>query len=237
MSRKRKYSVEIMLSVIQQYLNGEKSVVNITEELDVSKSTVRKWIQQYDKYGENYFINTKHNSTYTKEFKEMVIIEYLEGLGSAAQLSIKHNIRSELSILSWVKKYNRLEVITDYNPMGEVYMSKVRKTTKEEKIEIVKYCISNNYDYKGSADLYGVSYARIYDWVKKYNINNEDGLTDNRGRKKVEFELSELDKLQREVTVLKYQLNQKEMETTLLKKVKEIEGRGFYQDLNKKRST
>ena len=44
-----------------------------------------------------------------------------------------------------------------------------RKTTFEERLEIVNYVLANDNDYKGAADKYSVPYANVYNWVKKYN--------------------------------------------------------------------
>ena len=98
-----------------------------------------------------------------------------------------------------------------------------RKTTFEERKEIVNYCISHNRDYKNTAAKHGVSYSQVYSWVKKYDANGEDGLTDRRGRRKTDDEVNELERLRRENLRLKRQLEEKDMVVELLKKVKEYE--------------
>ena len=70
---------------------------------------------------------------------------------------------------------------------------KSRKTTLEERLEIVKYVLDNNNDYKGAADYYNVPYANVYNWVKKYLSSGEDGLSDKRGRPS-DKEIQELNK-------------------------------------------
>ena len=57
-------------------------------------------------------------------------------------------------------------------------MADTLKVSKEKKIEIIKYCIDHNHDYKGTAEFYGGNYAQIYNWVKKYESNGEDALED-----------------------------------------------------------
>lgn len=52
-----------------------------------------------------------------------------------------------------------------------------RKTTIEERREIVKYCIEHNRNYKETANIYDVSYSQVYSWVKKYDANGEEALT------------------------------------------------------------
>jgi transposase len=102
-----------------------------------------------------------------------------------------------------------------------------RKTTKDERIEIVTYCIKHERDYKGTVEKYDVSYSQVYSWVKKYNMNGEDGLGDKRGRHKSDEEVDELEKLRRENKRLKRQLEEKDMAVELLKKVQEFERRRF----------
>ena len=98
-----------------------------------------------------------------------------------------------------------------------------RKTTFEERKEIVDYCINHNRDYKNTAAKYDVSYNQAYSWVKKYTANGESGLTDKRGRHKADDEVDELERLRRENLRLKRQLEEKDMAVELLKKAKEFE--------------
>ena len=83
--------------------------------------------------------------------------------------------------------------IKEYKPLGGVYDMKARKTTLEEKIEIVNFCIENNYNYKLSANKYKVNYSQIYNWVKRYEEFGAQGLEDNRGRRKIVSKLTEED--------------------------------------------
>lgn len=112
-----------------------------------------------------------------------------------------------------------------------------RKTTIEERREIVQYCLEHNKEYKLAAEAFGVSYTQVYQWVKKYEEQGEEGLTDKRGKRKEEAQLSELEKLQRENERLKRQLELKERENYVLKKLKEIEGRWDAREYVKKQST
>lgn len=57
----------------------------------------------------------------------------------------------------------------DYDPKKEVYMTEARRTSIEERKEIVDYCLKHNRDYKESASIYDVSYSQVYSWVKKYD--------------------------------------------------------------------
>ena len=90
--------------------------------------------------------------------------------------------------------------------------------------EIVDYCINHNRNYKNTAAKFDVSYSQVYSWVKKYDTDGADGLTDRRGCHKTDAEVDELERLKRENLRLKRQLEEKDMVVELLKKVKEFEG-------------
>ena len=136
------------------------------------------------------------------------------------------NISSRSVLQRWIKKYNANMELKDYDPKREVYMADAkRKTTLEERKEIVEYCISHGRDYKNTAALYDVSYSQVYTWVKKYVADGEAGLTDRRGHHKTDEEVDELELLRRENLRLKRQLEERDMLVELLKKVKEFEGR------------
>ena len=98
-----------------------------------------------------------------------------------------------------------------------------RKTTLEERKEIVNYCIKHHRNYKETARIYDVSYSQVYSWVKKFDNEGEDSLVDKRGCHKKDDEVGELERLRRENIRLKRQLEEKDMLTELLKKVQEFE--------------
>ena len=47
-------------------------------------------------------------------------------------------------------------------------MVKSRKVNKEERIEIIKYCLEHDMDYKITAKLFETTYANVFNQVKKY---------------------------------------------------------------------
>ena len=97
----------------------------------------------------------------------------------------------------WIIKYNNLEELRDYNPKPEVYMKdRSRKTTYEERIEIVNYCLEHGKNYKDAAELFNVSYTQVYQWVNKYKEDGKEGLTDKRGKRKKEV-LKKVQELER----------------------------------------
>ena len=112
-------------------------------------------------------------------------------------------------------------------PFNNVYRMKSRKTTQEERIEIVNYCLNHNKDYKLTAKVFSVPYANIYSWVQKYLKEGKDGLGDRRGHHKSDDEVDEITLLKRQLERVERERDIAQMENRLLKKVEEIERRRF----------
>jgi len=223
MSRKFRFTPDEKEKAVVDYIEGNKSRAQICEELCISTRTIQDWAALYKKYGVWGFTRKTKNNSYSKEFKVKVVEEYIKGEGSSIDLGIKYDISSGL-LRRWIRMYNSDMELKDYDPQQEVYMAEARrKTTLEERKEIVDYCINHNYDYKNTAAKFDVSYSQVYSWVKKYDANGESGLTDRRGRRKKDDEVDELERLRRENLRLKHQLEEKDMVVELLKKVKEFE--------------
>lgn len=141
-------------------------------------------------------------------------------------LAVKYNVPSHPRILSWVHLYNANMELKDYLPASEVYMADSRrKTSIQERLEIVLYCIEHDLNYKKAARVFNVSYSQVYAWVGKYQADGETGLQDRRGHHKTDHDVDELERLKRENFRLKRELKEKDMLTELLKKVKEFEGK------------
>lgn len=221
---KSKWSAEFRAKVSQEYLDGKGSTYYLANKYHIGRTTIQKWIAAYKTHGINAFIGGPGNASYTSEFKTMCVEEVISGYGSSVDIGAKYKVHPSV-LESWIKMYNANRELKDYDPKREVYMAEARrKTTIEERKEIVVYCIEHNRDYKGTAALYDVSYSQVYSWVKKYDDTGEDGLTDRRGRRKTDDEVDELERLRRENLRLKRQLEEKDMVVELLKKVKEFEG-------------
>ena len=176
MGRKNKYSKEIKIKVVKEYIKGIKSLGNIAYDLGCHKETVRGWVMMYKEYGADIFDDKPDNQSYTKEFKEKVVKEYLDGKGSIADLKTKYKIFGYNTLRSWILKYNNDIILTDYKPIIEVYTMKSRKVSYEERIKIVNYCLANNHDYKGAAVKYNVPYSQVYTWTSKVKQNGYESL-------------------------------------------------------------
>lgn len=221
---KSKHSPKYRAIVSQEYLDGKGSYYYLADKYHIARSTIKKWVDAYRIHGINAFISPPGNNSYSKEFKINCVENVLSRKDSSLDIAAKFNIQPAV-LDNWIKLYNANRELKDYFPKREVYMAEARrKTTIEERKEIVEYCIKHECNYKDTASLYEVSYSQVYSWVKKYDAHGEDALLDKRGRHKTDDDVDELERLRRENIRLKRQLKEKDMLTELLKKVKEFEG-------------
>mgnify|MGYP001738356077 FL=1 len=222
MSRRERFSPYEKEQACLDYINGNRSRSEICNFLHISTRTIQDWAAIYKKYGILGFTKKTKNRSYSKEFKMELVKKYISGEASSVDLAHQYDISSGL-LRNWIRMYNANIELKDYNPKQEVYMAKARrKTTIDERKEIVNYCIEHNRNYKETAALYNVSYSQVYSWMKKYDSDGEEGLIDKRGRHKLDDEVDELERLRRENVRLKRQLEEKDMTVELLKKVKEF---------------
>lgn len=225
MSRKAKVSTEIKVQAVEEYLNGIKSLSEIGNELNVYKTSVVAWVRKYRTFGKDGLINKTYNTYYPEQVKTLAVIDYLDGKGSLDDICIKYKISSAGILQQWIKKYNSHKISKSHSNKGDKIMTTGRKTTYEERIEIVSFCIANANDYNLAASKFNVSYQQVYTWVKKYNKDSYNALVDRRGKNKLFEELSESEKLSAQLKLLEAENRRLKMENDFLKKLEEIERR------------
>ena len=219
-------SIQIKIKACKDYENGIGSIRDIAKGIGVGKSTVHRWYLRYTNHGADAF-NKPNKASYSKEFKSSLIKEHSEGKDSIMTLASKYNLH-DATLYSWINKwYNGVDV-RDYDPKGDVHTMKSRKTTFEERLEIVKWVIENDMGYKYAAEKYSVNYALVYKWTQKYINDGPESLRyGKRGPKpKTEIDesnLTEIDKLKLELEKEKLLRQRRELELEVLKKKEELE--------------
>ena len=170
---------------------------------------------------------THKNKKYSAELKRQAVQTYLNGKGSLREICKKYEISDHHVLRQWIMWYNgHREFKERTSAKGEIYMTKGRKTTQEERAEIVAFCIEHNKDYGLTVETYNVSYQQIYAWVRKYEEGGVDKLKDNRGRSKPVEEMTEVEKLKAEMKILEAKNRQLEIENDFIKKLQELKGGG-----------
>ena len=170
---------------------------------------------------------THKKKRYSRELKIQAVQSYQNGEGSLRAVCKKYGIKDNKTLREWIMWYNGHKEFKERSAAkGEIYMTKGRKTTQEERAEIVAFCIEHNKDYGLTVETYNVSYQQVYAWVRKYEEGGVDKLRDNRGRTKPVEEMTEIEKLKAEMKILEAKNRQLEIENEFIKKLQELIGGG-----------
>lgn len=169
----------------------------------------------------------RKNKRYSRELKIEAVKWYLAGNGSMVETCKKFGILRHKQLQDWILWYNGQKRMREHSrAKGDIYMAKGRKTTQEERAEIVAFCIEHNKDYGLTVETYHVSYQQIYAWVRKYEEGGVAALQDNRGRTKPQEEMTEVERLRAEMRILEARNRQLEIENAFIKKLQELRGGG-----------
>ena len=82
-------------------------------------------------------------------------------------------------------------------------MTKGRKTTFDERVEIVQYCIAHDRNYAETAAKFGVSYQQARSYIINYKAGGVNTLQDRHDRSKPIEKITELEKLRAENKILR----------------------------------
>ncbi|PZD94488.1 IS3 family transposase [Paenibacillus sambharensis] len=206
------------LAILQEIEAGHIGVRATVKKYGIAMSTLANWQRRYRLYGTEGLEVRKHNRSYSEELKHQAVKDYLEGKLSQNQVIDKYGIACRALLFNWIKKYtghSSLKACTG----GTTAMTKGRKTTWQERIDIVLYCLANGQDYTKTAMQFQVSYQQVYGWVRKYAEGGQDALQDGRGRAKAPEELTEVDEQKYAMKKLEYEIERLRAEKCFLKKV------------------
>lgn len=222
--RKTKVSAEEKLNTVLAILDGAESLSQAALRLSVHFSTIQGWIGNFKGNGSEAFVQTG-NKYYSRRTKVQAVLAYLNGEGSLLNICERFNIKSTKQLQQWIKKYNSHEELNASGSGGSLIMTKGRKTTFDERVEIVQYCIAHDHNYSETAEKYHISYHQARNYTVKYEAGGVEALQDKRGKRKPENELTEVEKLRAELKLERTLREQAEMEASFLKKLAEIERR------------
>ena len=221
---KSRFTDEERIRIVEAYINNEMGWDQIIYTYSIANSTLENWIRKYRQFGAGGLVNNNGYGFYSAETKNAAVEAYLNGVGSQEEICRMYKIKDRKSLRQWIQVYNsHKELAPRRKRRSEIFMTKGRDTTYEERIEIVSYYIEHDRDYAAVIEKYGVSYPQIYSWVRKYKENGPAGLVDKRGRRKLESEMTELEKLRAENRILEAKNKHLETENAVLKKLEAIE--------------
>ena len=234
---KIKFDLETKIKACKEYEKGNKSFVEIGEEINAGDTTVSYWYAKYKEKGPDSLKAKTSKGSFSKEFKMNIVNEYLTGNYSYQQLGHKYDI-SHSTVSKWVNMwYNGIE-LKDIKQKREDNSMK----TYKERIEIVKWVLNNNKNYKKAAEKYNLNYALIYKWTQTFLKEGEEGLKyKKRGPKfKTKIDpgkLTDTEKLKYELEKEKELRKRLELELEILKKKEAVEKELYTQNYVKKLNT
>ena len=141
--------------------------MRLPKRLSVTPPSVRAWIGSYKGNGIDAFTHTK-NKHYSHECKAQAVTAYLNQEGSLTVICQRFGLRSSTQLRTWIKRYNSHEELKASGTGGFSIMTKGRKTTFDERVEIVQYCIAHDHNYAETAVTYDVSYQQARSYTLKY---------------------------------------------------------------------
>ncbi|MGZ7253870.1 transposase, partial [Streptococcus pyogenes] len=139
--------------------------------------TVIDWMMKYQTNGIEGLKESHTWKKYSSDLKKSAVEDYLDGKGSTNTICQKYGISSTYVLRSWIKRYTSGKELTATSK-GGTRMRQGRKTTLEERVEIVNFTIAHKKDYRSAMEKYGVSYQQVYSWVKKFDKQGSQGLVD-----------------------------------------------------------
>jgi len=192
---------------------------------NVYHTTIMEWKHKYDKYGLEGLKESTTWKKYSKELKLAAIKDCLSGKYSIREVARMYDISDSSVLRKWIRKYNSHSEIKDTSQGRTSSMTKGRKTTWDERVQIVLDCLGNGKDYQYTSETYEVSYQQVYLWVKKYEDGGDEALKDKRGSKKEQTELTQEEIFQLRMKKLERENERLRAENLFLKKLEEIERR------------
>lgn len=219
-----KFSPEEKILIVKKVIAGKYSINSLAASYSLNQTTLENWVRNYQSIGSDAFY-TKGWTNRTTDAKEAAVLDYISGNGSLREICKKYKISDTKTLRNWILKYNGHEKLKASGTGGSNNMTRGRKTTFEERVEIVQYCIANNHNYAETSEKYQVSYQQARNYTVKYESGGVEALQDNRGKRKPENEMSELEQLRAENRILKAEKERAEMEVSFIKKLEEIERR------------
>lgn len=219
----RHRSFEEKIQIVEYYLkNGDMETT--AQLFDVHVRTIQHWLLMYQEKGPEALKVSRQHNTYSTDFKVMIANEYLNTEIRKRELARKYNIPSHETVRKWIVEYTEGKKLK--STFGGTYaMTKSRKTTYEERLEIAQYHEAHDISIRELSELFEVSYQQAYQYVKKYEAAGQYGLEDRRGRRKPDSALTETDKLKRELEIERRKLKKMEVENAFLKKLEALERR------------
>ena len=218
----QKYTPNQKVKTVQEFLESNMPRQTFAKTKGIPPSTFKEWCRIYKVYGTRGLLNVKTLSYYSYETKINAVKAYKNGEGSLNDICEKFGVKSSKQLRYWLIQYNNDKNLTA-TPVGKKVIQITRKTTLEERIEVVEYVTNHKHSYAEASEHFKVSYQQARMWVLKARNVGYSALVDNRGKNKKKKQMSEVDELKLEIRQLKSELNRRDAIEAFEKKWNEIQ--------------
>lgn len=142
MSKKKSLTSEERVAAVQEYLDGKGGYKAIARKYNIGATTMKRMVCRAKTEGIESVAKASPYRHYTNEIKEAAVEDYLNGKGSLTEICIKYKISTDIVLRRWISWYNNGKRFKEHKRSERgLAMNKGRKTTQEERAEIVAFCI------------------------------------------------------------------------------------------------
>ena len=100
-----KYSYEFKKKIVDAYLRGEGSYEYLSSVYGPQKRDIRKWVRNYQSFGDECLMRSRQQKNYSFEKKLSVVELYLTNEISYQELAIQEGITNPSLIAAWVRRF------------------------------------------------------------------------------------------------------------------------------------
>ena len=219
MSKRVKFTPEQKMFLVLKFRELNISLSEFCRQFNVERTAIHRWSIKYDNEGFNALKEKTKNIKYSSHTLINSVYDYLSGKFSMLEIVKKYNLSGDSVLRNWLKWYNTPK----WYIKVEEFMAR-EKISKDKKIELVLQYVNKEQTAKEIAIKNNISEGQLRDWARKYKKHGEQKLTDKRGIRKEEAELSEKEILERKNKELEEKNKRLEAELLLIKKLIELEG-------------
>lgn len=219
----KKYTAEEKLKNILEFEKTDISLEKFSKSKEIHPTTFRGWLRSYENFGKDG-LTRRPSQKYSYETKLEAVKAYLDHEGTQNEIVVRFGLRSAKTLRNWLVQYNNDKNLRA-TPIRRKVVTMSKKTTLEERIQVVEYVTLHNHSYSEASEHFGVSYQQTRLWVMKVKSNGYSSLADNRGHRgyKEKDNLTEVDKLNLKIRELEAEIQKHEAIEAFEKKFNEIQ--------------
>ena len=143
-----KYSYEFKKKVVQAYENGEGGYRYLAKKYSISSfSNVKKWVLNYQKFGDAGLMRSRKQTKYSFEKKLSVVELYLSSELSYQDLALQEEILNPGQIVKWVNDFRIAgpDALREHKKGRKRILNSPKKNIERQKTE--NTCIDTSAEY------------------------------------------------------------------------------------------